>query len=193
MNKETKQPATFTSLALHDKRLLYVPLLIVLVFAITFIDASVLGKLSFEASSMFNVSLVGLIINLVMIGLFLFSFRLSVETQVLTVNKFEHLLSLQERYTLVSYSMITELRSYVYSAGVVSVILGVLHAETGATISVMGFALVHAVGYFVITKALRQPEFFVDFLSEEYYLLLAKCYYNERRKNKLDEIRRTLK
>lgn len=192
-NKTNKQNETISSLMLTDKKLLYLPFLVLLMLPVILVDFACLGKFDFTLSALSNVLLVWLIVCLILCFFTLYTIVLSTGTQILLINKFEHLQTLRERYRLISYVTITEMRSYTYAAAIISTFLGLSYASTGKPISVLSIVLAHVFGLFVVAKPLRQPEFFVSFLSEEYYLLLAKNYYERRQKDIMKQIKEVLK
>lgn len=193
MSKKKEKPITTKEFMLQDKKMLYVILFIVLIFAAVFIDACVLGKFAFNKKVILNTMIIGMILSALMCFMTFYTIALSNSLQVLLINKFEHLQKIEDRYKLVSYVAINEMRSYVYTAAIISTFLGCYFIETSAPISIPMFVILHVFGYFVIARPLRQPEFFVEFLSEEYYLLLGKSYYQKRKKDNLLKIREALK
>lgn len=193
MKKNKVEPMTLKDYMLKDKNLLYVVLFIVLNFAVVIIDAAVLGKFCLTKSAAITIFIVGIILNVLICFMTLYTITLSYSTQVLLINKFEHLQKAEDRYKLTSYVTINEMRSYVYTLAIISVFMGSIYLSSSEPIKISTFFILHVFGYFVITKPLRQPEFFVDFLSDEYYLLLSRCYYKKRKKDKLSAIKEVLK
>lgn len=190
--KITKLETTST-LFRKDKKMIYIPLFIFLIFSTVIIDACCLGVFSFNTSSVLNTLLIAALISLAMIGLLLFAVFCGTETQVLMINKFEHMQSLSERYKLMSYVAVNEIRAYVYAAAVLSIFMGTQYMVTETPINAASLVFLHVIGFFVLAKPFGQPEFFVRFMSDEYYLLLAKNYYNVRKKDHLSKIKEVLK
>lgn len=177
----------------HDKKMKYLFLFVFLTYAIVLIDSACLGKITDDPWSLVNALLVGTIVNIPMLFFTINAIILGTELRFPGINKYEHLQNLEERYKLQSYIAINEMRAYVYWGAVLSIILGLNYVTTGTVIPGWAFAVIHVFGYFVLAKPFRQPEFFVKFLSDEYYLLLGREYYRVRGKDNLSKIKEVLK
>lgn len=98
-------------------------------------------------------------------------------------NSFEHSLELEDRYTLVSFTFLAEVRSYLLAATIAIYSLGAAHAFSGAKFTLSNVILMIVMYILLLGRVLRQPEHYSKFLSKEYVLLFSECYYRVKKRN----------
>lgn len=95
----------------------------------------------------------------------------------------------EDRYTLISFTFLAESRSYLLAATVAIYSLGAAHAFSGATFTLGNVLEMIAVDVALLSRIFRQPEHFSEFMSKEYCLLFAECFYRTKGKDVLKKIK----
>lgn len=109
-------------------------------------------------------------------------------TKIASKYNYAKKLSPEDRYTLLSFSFLAEIRSYILSATIAIYSLGAAYAFSGATFSLPCIIVMIIAFVIMLGGVLRQPEHFLQFLSKEYCLLFAECFYRNRNKDVLKKI-----